>query len=946
MDPSCSASESLDPLRTAAGASGTGPRQGGSAMVSAPSTADAGASVPPSALQCWLRRLWLGLPLLVGVGGLVATLVVWQTLVRQEHRHLQEIAAVVTTNVRHEVVAHLEARVRPLVRMVREWEQWGQPPEEAWAFRVGFNLEHFPGYQALGWVDPSWRLRWLAPVAGNEAALGLDAAAEPRRRVALEAARDQRAITATRPFPLAQGGMGFAVYVPLFAREGFAGVLSAVFRPQAVFVSLVRDLMPGYGFALLLEEEELYQHVPVASPERARWQHEQTFTLYGVPWRLQVWPLPAVLAQERTVLPAVVLGGGSFLTVLLALVLGLVQRTRRLNQELDQRVQARTAALAVAEAAERVQRERWQTTLASIGDAVIVTDTAGRVNFLNAVAQTLTGWAPDEATGQPLPQIFRIVNEVTRRPVENPLTRVIREGVIVGLANHTLLIAKDSRETPIDDSGAPIRDAQGQISGAVLVFRDITARKQVETAQHCLAEVSALLASALDLPTQLTQLARLLVPTLADWCSIDLLHDDERIHRHTVVHADPAKAALAEQLRRQYPTLATEAQHTLARVLRTGQSWFDPAVSAERLRAEARDKAHWDLEQALGFQAEMVVPLLARGQALGTITCVLGEGTRRYSAADLALAEELARRAAVAIENARLYHAAQAAQEALQRANADLERRVEERTAALHHAMAERQRLEREALQAEHFALLGRLAAGVSHEIRNPLGAVFLHVDLLAEELAQPSPDSSETIAEALAEIRTNLARVEDLVQDYLALVRVSTLQRDVQDLGAAVQAWETEFQQQPMARGVTFQLNGVATLGLVAFHTNTLHRALLNLVHNALEAMPQGGTLTLAGHSRPDQVQIEVRDTGSGIAAERLTQIFEPLYTTKPGGTGLGLYIVQEILRAHGGQVTVASQPGQGTTFTLTLPRAAATLQLADAAPTPAAEMQARQSS
>ena len=135
------------------------------------------------------------------------------------------------------------------------------------------------------------------------------------------------------------------------------------------------------------------------------------FALYGVPWRLQVWPLPAVLAQERTVLPAVVLGGGSLLTVLLALVLGLAQRTRTLNQELEQRVQARTAALAVAEAAERAQRERWQTTLASIGDAVIVTDTAGRVSFLNAVAHTLTGWAPDEATGQPLPQIFRIVNE-------------------------------------------------------------------------------------------------------------------------------------------------------------------------------------------------------------------------------------------------------------------------------------------------------------------------------------------------------------------------------------------------------------------------------------------------------------------------------------------------------------------------------------------------------
>jgi signal transduction histidine kinase len=107
-----------------------------------------------------------------------------------------------------------------------------------------------------------------------------------------------------------------------------------------------------------------------------------------------------------------------------------------------------------------------------------------------------------------------------------------------------------------------------------------------------------------------------------------------------------------------------------------------------------------------------------------------------------------------------------------------------------------------------------------------------------------------------------------------------------------------------------------------VAFHASTLRRALLNLVQNAAEAMPHGGTVTLAGHGSADQVQLQVHDTGSGMPVEQLPQIFEPLYTTKPGGTGLGLYIVQQIVEAHGGQVTVESQVGQGTTFTLTLPR------------------------
>jgi signal transduction histidine kinase len=201
-----------------------------------------------------------------------------------------------------------------------------------------------------------------------------------------------------------------------------------------------------------------------------------------------------------------------------------------------------------------------------------------------------------------------------------------------------------------------------------------------------------------------------------------------------------------------------------------------------------------------------------------------------------------------------------------------LEQRVQERTAALHREMAEHQRLEREAQRAEHFTLLGRLAAGVSHEIRNPLGAVFLHVDLLEEELRQPSPDSPAAVAEALVEIKLQLLRLEDLVQNYLSLVRVGNIQREVQDLGAAMVAWAAEAQGPAVAGGVTVHLEGLADLGLVAVHTATLRRAVLNLVQNAL----------------------------------------------------VGLYIVQEIVTAHAGQLTVQSAEGHGTTFTITLPRSA----------------------
>jgi PAS domain S-box-containing protein len=262
---------------------------------------------------------------------------------------------------------------------------------------------------------------------------------------------------------------------------------------------------------------------------------------------------------------------------------------------------------------------------------------------------------------------------------------------------------------------------------------------------------------------------------------------------------------------------------------------------------------------------------------------------------------------------------------ALQTAYATLEQRVAERTAALREEMAERQRLEREVQRAEHFALLGRLAAGVSHEIRNPLSAIYLHVDLVEEELRQPSPESTTTMADALTEIKTQLARLDDLLQDYLSLARVATSERIPQDLGALVHAWAQEWRRLPAPHRVMLRVEGLADLGTVAVHPSTLRRALLNLVQNALEAMPEGGTLTLRGAGTATHVQLQVCDTGSGIPAAQLGQIFEPLHTTKPEGTGLGLYITREIVAAHGGQVMVESVVGQGTTFTLTLPRAGA---------------------
>ena len=604
------------------------------------------------------------------------------------------------------------------------------------------------------------------------------------------------------------------------------------------------------------------------------------------------------------------------------------QETRAPFVQLNEHLRALTSAhrqLLEAHARLHAQRELFECTLTSIGDAVIATDPQGRVTLMNPTAEVLTGWPAPEARGRDLAEVFRIVNLDTRQPVENPVTTVLREGRVVGLANHTLLIARDGTERPIDDSGAPVRTPAGALLGVVLVFRDVTARQQAAAElthrrreADLLAAIAQELGASLDLDTVLQRV----VTGAWELCGSE---------RALIALREPGTDVLVGRYEVGAPHVGYAGLRLApgtgigGHVLRTGRPWrtadyaIDPHMSPA-YRAGAR---------AGGHIAVVAVPILMAGRAEGVLY-VSNPVAQPFTAQDEMLLVRLAAHAGLALRNAQLYQQAQAelaerrtAEAALAQAKSDLERRVAERTAALQHEMAARQRLAREAQRAEHFALLGRLAAGVSHELRNPLGAVFLNVDLLAEELRELLPDGAAGVAESLAEIKAHLARVEDLVEDYLSLVRVGAMERPVQDLGQALRGWAAEFQALATAQGMTVRAEGLATLGAVAFHASTLRRALLNLVQNGLEAMAPGGTLTLRGHATATHIALQVADTGSGILADRLQQIFEPLHTTKPGGTGLGLYIVQEVVQAHGGRVTVQSTVGQGTTFTLTLPRA-----------------------
>jgi signal transduction histidine kinase len=231
------------------------------------------------------------------------------------------------------------------------------------------------------------------------------------------------------------------------------------------------------------------------------------------------------------------------------------------------------------------------------------------------------------------------------------------------------------------------------------------------------------------------------------------------------------------------------------------------------------------------------------------------------------------------------------------------------------------QRLEQMARQVQRSALLGDIAGKIVHEIRNPLNAIFLHADVVQGELQCPTLDSRTQMMESLTDIRMEVRRLYDIIQDYLALVRLAVVQYEPEDMGNFLRECGRVMQEQARTRGVMLHLQGLARLGSVSLHKGTLQHAFVNLLQRALDATPQGGTVTLRGRRTASHSIVEIRDTGSAISEERLEILFEPLYSMSSEWTGLELYVVREIVVAHHGAIDIQSAPGQGTTCTVTLP-------------------------
>ena len=440
-------------------------------------------------------------------------------------------------------------------------------------------------------------------------------------------------------------------------------------------------------------------------------------------------------------------------------------------------------------------------------------------------------------------------------------------------------------------------DESGNVVRMVGSGQDITERQRYAETQRLIAAASEALASSLDYQTTLKTVASLAVESLADWCAVAIGDPSGRYENVAVVHRDPERTRWAIEYNRTHPP-KFDAPTGVPNVLRTGKPEFLPELPRELLEASAESPEQLKVIKELGLHSVMIVPMIARGRTLGAITFISAESKRRFTEDDLWLAERLAGRAAVAVDNARLFEEATEARKQAETAN--------------------RAKMD--------------FLASMSHELRTPLNALAGYTDLIEMEIHGPITDAQRDALGRMKRSQHNLTRLIDQVLNF-AKIEAGRLEYQLDSVNVHQTASRVGDLIEPQARAaeVRYVYEGVDRDALVRADRERLEQILLNLLSNAIKFTDAGGQVTMRVTSHSEVAEIAVMDTGIGIPPEKQRMLFHPFVQLagQPGhrksGVGLGLAISRDMARAMGGDITLTSEPGVGSTFTLRLPLAAA---------------------
>jgi len=536
--------------------------------------------------------------------------------------------------------------------------------------------------------------------------------------------------------------------------------------------------------------------------------------------------------------------------------------------------EARRAAAEVREAHTEAERSWLKTVLDRMPAGVIIGEApSGKLLLANRQAEQV--WGHPIALGAMIAEYeeyrgFHPEDGRRYEPEESPLARSIAKGEID-------YVRSDGTRGTMLVSSAPIESPDRRIVSGIATFHDITQQKQVEMMLRFLAEASATLASSLDYRSTVAAVVRLAVPVLGDVCFLDEIGEDGEVHRLEVVFADPKLRDLADRVRLLAPRPGSQSPQ--AKVLESGK----PLLLAELADSDLRDTPEGgEMLRAAGLRSMIVVPLLARGQNLGALTLATAASGPRYSSLDLAFAEEIAHRAALAIDNARLYQ---------------------------HATRATRTRDE--------------LIAAVSHDLKNPLATMVMTAELLARSEA---PD--EKRRRWVESLRRSADAMKHLIEDLLDIARIEAGRLTIEEQRCAVGALLAEALDlmQPLAQQKRLRIERRVPGREVYVRCDRprIIRVLSNLIGNSIKFTSEGGAITIRAELADREVRFSVTDTGSGIAADEVPHIFERFWQARKTarlGAGLGLAIAKGIVEAHGGQIWAQSEAGKGSTFFFTLP-------------------------